>query len=180
MPIQTINLGNYANDGTGDDLRTAFQKVNANFALLGTGTNISNGVNLGSGVGVFAQRNITNLEFKTLTSLDSSVTITNTPNTVDLSTRASLSTDTNPSLSANLNLNGYYTYNGDTRTTVYGYDIPTIVNMLELLISTNQTSMDMGSFLSPSGSGTNGSTLDMGNFIPPFVSNNLNFGNFVN
>ncbi len=34
MAIQTINLGTYANDGTGDDLRTAFQKVNANLVEL--------------------------------------------------------------------------------------------------------------------------------------------------
>ncbi|NBP57088.1 hypothetical protein EBU71_11260 [bacterium] len=29
--LETINLGGYANDGTGDDLRTAFAKVIANF-----------------------------------------------------------------------------------------------------------------------------------------------------
>ena len=34
MAIQTIYIGSYANDGSGDDLRTAFTKVNANFALL--------------------------------------------------------------------------------------------------------------------------------------------------
>ena len=34
MAIQTINLGTYANDGTGDDLRTAFQKVNNNILEL--------------------------------------------------------------------------------------------------------------------------------------------------
>ncbi len=34
MALQTINLGTYANDGTGDDLRTAFQKVNANLVEL--------------------------------------------------------------------------------------------------------------------------------------------------
>lgn len=34
MAIQTINLGNYANDGTGDDLRTAFEKVNTNLVEL--------------------------------------------------------------------------------------------------------------------------------------------------
>lgn len=34
MAIQTINLGTYANDGSGDDLRTAFQKVNANLIEL--------------------------------------------------------------------------------------------------------------------------------------------------
>ena len=34
MVKQVINVGNNANDGTGDDLRTAMQKVNANFAEL--------------------------------------------------------------------------------------------------------------------------------------------------
>jgi hypothetical protein len=34
MAIQTINIGNVVNDGLGDDLRTAFQKVNANFTAL--------------------------------------------------------------------------------------------------------------------------------------------------
>ena len=30
MSIETINIGNIANDGTGDDLRSAFIKVNNN------------------------------------------------------------------------------------------------------------------------------------------------------
>jgi len=41
----SINVGTSANDGTGDDLRTAFQKVNANFGWIGntgfTAANIS-------------------------------------------------------------------------------------------------------------------------------------------
>jgi hypothetical protein len=44
MAIQTINLGTYANDGTGDDLRTAFEKVKANFIEL---YSISGGANIG-------------------------------------------------------------------------------------------------------------------------------------
>ena len=36
MPIQTINLGAYPNDGTGDDLRTAFKKINDNFSEVVT------------------------------------------------------------------------------------------------------------------------------------------------
>ena len=48
MTIQTINLGNYANDGTGDDLRTAFQKVNANFAEVAGTASIIGGRNLGT------------------------------------------------------------------------------------------------------------------------------------
>lgn len=34
MTQQTINVGTVANDGTGDPLRTAFQKTNANFTEL--------------------------------------------------------------------------------------------------------------------------------------------------
>ncbi|NBR61021.1 hypothetical protein EB118_22105 [bacterium] len=34
ISLQQINLGGYANDGTGDDLRTAFAKVIYNFDLL--------------------------------------------------------------------------------------------------------------------------------------------------
>jgi hypothetical protein len=47
MPIQTINIGSYANDGSGDDLRTAFRKVNENFSLLGTDIPIAEASNLG-------------------------------------------------------------------------------------------------------------------------------------
>lgn len=39
--VQTINIGNLVNDGLGDDLRTAFQKVNANFSSLLTTFNLS-------------------------------------------------------------------------------------------------------------------------------------------
>lgn len=46
MAIQTINLGNYANDGTGDDLRTAFEKVNANFVEVSSTAAIVDGRNL--------------------------------------------------------------------------------------------------------------------------------------
>ncbi len=31
MPIQYVNIGTNPNDGTGDDLRSAFLKVNDNF-----------------------------------------------------------------------------------------------------------------------------------------------------
>jgi len=68
MAIQTINIGNLANDGTGDDLRTAFIKVNNNFTSLDNDININelDGENIGSGSGIFAQKTDRNLQFKTL------------------------------------------------------------------------------------------------------------------
>jgi hypothetical protein len=64
--IQTINIGNIVNDGLGDDLRTAFQKVNANFATLNNDLTIT-ASNLGTvGEPVFKQKSGVNLEFKKL------------------------------------------------------------------------------------------------------------------
>lgn len=67
MAIQTINVGNIANDGTGDDLREAFIKVNDNFSQLDTTLTALpvTGENLGvAGEGVFANKNENTLQFK--------------------------------------------------------------------------------------------------------------------
>lgn len=69
MAIQNINVGNIANDGTGDDLREAFIKVNDNFLEVEgriTNTAIS-ATNIGiTGEGVFAGIDDGTLQFKKL------------------------------------------------------------------------------------------------------------------
>jgi len=85
MAIQLINIGITANDGTGDDLREAFVKVNNNFEELDLRDyERSTAVNLGdSGEGLFAQLVGYELQFKkiiagtdvTLESNNESVTI---------------------------------------------------------------------------------------------------------
>jgi hypothetical protein len=68
MAIQTINIGNVVNDGLGDDLRTAFQKVNANFSDLSAQLTIT-ASNVGAvGVGVFKEKVGADLKFKKLVS----------------------------------------------------------------------------------------------------------------
>jgi|TARA_B100000212_G_C27369633_1_gene531979 hypothetical protein len=66
MAIQTVNIGTIANDGTGDDLREAFVKVNANFNELDLrAPERTTGANLGSaGEGVFAQLSGSEMQFK--------------------------------------------------------------------------------------------------------------------
>jgi hypothetical protein len=53
MAKQTINIGTTANDGTGDPLRTAFDKVNSNFTeLYADDAGDVNSVNAGTGISV--------------------------------------------------------------------------------------------------------------------------------
>ena len=71
MAIENINIGNLANDGTGDDLRTAFIKVNNNFTELDDINRLIEveGNNLGtspSSEGVFANKIDNVLNFKSL------------------------------------------------------------------------------------------------------------------
>jgi len=181
MTIQTINLGSYANDGSGDDLRTAFTKVNSNFSFLNATAAIASGTNLGAGAGVFADKNGTNLEFKSLTSTGNSVAITSTASTIDLEAVTTLSSDLVPTLGGDLNLNGYYTYGGDSQTTVYGHSVPANTVLNSLLIESNNLNVDMGSMLSPTGYQNNyrGYTFDWGMFSDNPINNQLNFGSFT-
>jgi len=51
-----IAVGEFANDGTGDNLRTAFQKINANFANVSGNGNLANvAFSFPSGVGTLDQ-----------------------------------------------------------------------------------------------------------------------------
>jgi hypothetical protein len=181
MAKQDIKFGEYANDGTGDDLRTAFKKVKENFDELYGSVNIDDGLNLGNGAGVFAQRNTTslNLEFKSLTSIDETVTIVSGADTVDLRAHTRLDTDTAPMLGGNLDQNGFTIGGGDITSTVNGYNVSILNALVELLLQSNAFSIELGSILVPAGtSSTNlfGYDLDMGNINGPQISNLLDFG----
>jgi len=87
MAVQLINIGNVANDGTGDDLREAFIKVNQNFEELDlrddeqtTASNIG-----AEGEGLFFRRNAYDLEFKKI-SAGSNVTLTADDNKIVIAT----------------------------------------------------------------------------------------------
>ena len=68
MTVQTINIGNQVNDGLGDDLRTAFQKVNANFSELSAQLTITVGTAATTGVNIFKEKVGAELVFKGLVS----------------------------------------------------------------------------------------------------------------
>ena len=83
MAIQTIYLGNVVNDGLGDDLRTAFQKVNANFSSLAEELTITVGNATSSGESLFKQKTGSTLEFKTL-SAGSKISLNSTTDTITI------------------------------------------------------------------------------------------------
>ena len=135
MTLQTINLGGYANDGTGDDLRTAFQKVNFNFDILRY--EVAGATNLGSGIGVFAQKNDVNLEFKSLTSNDNSVILTDTSDTVNLQSITTVLNDSSPMLGGDLGLNGFTIKainGGGIESKVWNVDIQLLSSLVSIMI----------------------------------------------
>lgn len=89
MAIQTINIGTIANDGTGDDLREAFVKVNNNFQELDTrDPEQTTAANLGSaGQGVFAQLSGTELQFKKIVA-GTAITLAADANTITVNSTA--------------------------------------------------------------------------------------------
>ena len=243
MSLQTINLGNYANDGTGDDLRTAFQKVNENFLFLNTEASVVNATNLGTvvmtggnnlgttitvssttglirgsvvsvtsgtgsfasnttviqvtspttftvsaqpnvalsnatiraaGAGVFAQRNGSSFEYKTLISSNRSILISETAKSIDLISNAKLVDDVSPQLGGNLNLGNFAITGGDVQTTVYGIDVPTLFNLVKFMLQSSQVDVDLGAFFEPPEG-----TLEMGSFAGPYYDQDLlDFGEF--
>lgn len=151
MPIQTINIGNYANDGLGDDLRTAFEKVNANFDLLNT-TDTTAAANVGTGSGIFAQKSGTSLQFKSLIG-GSNITLSSNGTSVTINGSGNLSSETSPSLGGNLNMNGNNIIGGgNIEATIYGIDIRTM---------SATSGVDYGTFTEPN---TFTGMIDLGSF----------------
>jgi hypothetical protein len=83
MAIRQINIGNIANDGTGDNIRTAFDKINENFTFLEQNLGLDNtALNIGNnGVGLFKQKIEGVLQFKKIEA-GSGITLDGTGDTV--------------------------------------------------------------------------------------------------
>lgn len=87
MAVQMINVGRLANDGTGDDLREAFIKINQNFQLFDAVDN-PRGVNLGTGgAEVFAQIEQGEFQFRRLDA-GNNIQINQFDNTIVISSTA--------------------------------------------------------------------------------------------
>ena len=88
MAIQNINVGLAANDGTGDDLREAFIKINQNFQNL-DGIAQQTGANLGSsGAEIFSNVTDNTLLFRRLVP-GTNIALTQFDNTITIESTAS-------------------------------------------------------------------------------------------
>jgi hypothetical protein len=150
-----LRLGTYPNDGTGDDLNTAFKKIQATFTLLNSELSQVGGAATVNSTGSAVYAGNTNgvLQFKNITGSGGIVVTAPTSgpdaNTINITNSAltSIQSDTTPTLGGNLNLNGHNIVgNGDIQTNVWGIDVR---NLQALINTTTGGDVDFGSFTQP-------------------------------
>lgn len=163
MAVQIINVGQIANDGTGDDLREAFIKINQNFEELDLRddeqTTASNIGELGEGI--FAQKLNYDLQFKKLVP-GSNITLTSTDETVTVDALGGLqqlivSSDSGSVILADggtLNING-----GD------GVETTLIGNTLTINNTASELALDTSPELSANLEANNFDILNVGQII---------------
>jgi hypothetical protein len=108
LQVNLVNLGSYPNDGTGDDLRSAFVKSNENFQSIKDNV-VLNAENIGTGTGIFSIKSGNTLRFKSISSANPNMSVSYDSNSITLNvvdSINSLAEDPNPTLAGTLILNG--------------------------------------------------------------------------
>ena len=167
MANSIINIGTLANDGTGDDLREAFIKVNNNFSeLYARSPESTTAVNLvaddATTAGLFAQKSSEELQFKSLKAGPNiSLSTSNNQVTITSSGIVSILFTTDAGSVGPINASGVARFlgTGDVQTTGSGTDV-TIDSKLE-----RETSPKLTATLNVNNQNlTNGGTITASNF----------------
>jgi hypothetical protein len=136
MAVQTINIGNIANDGTGDDLRVAFAKVNSNFTDIDSRVTVAvDAENIGTGEGVFYVKDNNTLQFKSIAAGDN-VTVSSTANEITISVPDSIR-----NIQFNADLGNLAFTGGDAINLLGGQNIDTTFSGNSLTIDINGTGL---------------------------------------
>lgn len=173
MALQTINIGTLANDGTGDDLREAFIKVNQNFDDLDLRSPESTTVNnLGNtGEGVFAQKVGSQLQLKKLVQ-GSNVTLTSSTTGITINATGGLQQLNVVSDSGSMQLadgNTLNIFGGAGANTSVSGNVLTIASQAEVK---SDTTPELGGSLNASGNDiSNVNTLTASNFSGALTGN---------
>lgn len=162
-----LNLGKYPNDGTGDDLYTAFDKIRQTFTLINSELGVIDGENIGTGQSVYASKVDNKLQFKKIAGTGS-VIVTSTADTISITAGSVVETDTSPSLGGDLDLNGRNVLGtgtpgttGDVRATVWDIDVRVLNNQIYTLLNAPPEELDLGANWASSPS-----DYDFGGFSP--------------
>ena len=173
-PDLILNIGAYPNDGTGDDLYTAFSKVKDSFTAVSGAVDAISGQNVGTGAGIFKERVNNVLQFKTITGTGVTITYP-TADTINLSALTAVLSDTSPMLGGNLNLNsknitgtGNININGNMTLTssITASNVQSLVYGIDIRALQDQVN-----------AGGGGSDVDFGTFVQP-APGDQDFGNF--
>ena len=154
MAIELVNIGRIANDGTGDDLREAFSKINRSLEELDLRIDDkTEGANVGGGTGeIFRRRDGYDLQFKTING-SNGLTITNNETTLTLNLDTSI---------ANLNVAGnqgaFTNAQGELLTIRGGTGITTTARDQD-----NSITIDVDTFLADDPNPALGATLNANN-----------------
>ena len=173
MAVQTINIGTLANDGTGDDLREAFIKVNQNFDDLDLRSPESTTVtNLGNtGEGVFAQKVGSQLQLKKLVQ-GSNITLTSSTTGITINATGGLQQLNVVSDTGSMQLADGGTLNilgGAGASTSVSGNVLTIASQAEVK---SDTTPELGGNLNAGGNDiTNVNTLTASNFSGALTGN---------
>jgi hypothetical protein len=145
-----LNLGKYPNDGTGDDLYTAFDKIRQTFTLINSQLGVIDGENIGTGTGLYVSKVDNKLQFKTISGTGS-VIVTSTADNISITAGSVVETDTSPSLGGDLDLSGNNVLGtgtpgttGDVRATVWNIDVRDLSNQLYTLLNAPPEELDLG------------------------------------
>lgn len=145
-----LNLGKYPNDGTGDDLYTAFTKIKDTFTLVNSELGVIDGENIGTGQGVYSEKVNNKLQFKKIAG-SGGVSVTSTADTINISAGAIVESDPSPSLGGDLDLNGRDILgtgtpgtSGNVQATVWDIDIRVLNNQIYTLLNAPPEELDLG------------------------------------
>ena len=144
MTISRINVGNVANDGTGDDLRQAFVKVNNNFDDLNARVNTQNfgADNLGAGEGVFYTKENSTLYFKSLVAGDN-ISLTADGNSITITNNGNITIRTDDNTLSLSGAGRQFGINGGQNidTTLSGNNVNVAINATDLIFQDKNPSL---------------------------------------
>jgi hypothetical protein len=109
LQVNLANLGIYPNDGTGDDLRSAFSKFNSNFLNISENS-VTDGANVGTGAPVFFEKSDSTLQFRSISSANANMAVSYDSLGILFTVKDSINSlqeDLNPTLGGNLDTNGF-------------------------------------------------------------------------